>query len=114
MRRILTYIFLFFLAIFLIAFWVANSENVIISFDPFALGGKEPALAVQVPMMVAFAAFTLLGFGLGAVGMWLSDGNLRRRARERKAEIKRLRRELDLASGAPPGVGTSRALSIRT
>ncbi|WOI53249.1 lipopolysaccharide assembly protein LapA domain-containing protein [Parvularcula sp. LCG005] len=93
MRKIIVYILLALVFVLLVVFFVANQQPVMISMDP--LSTDSPAVAIGPYPMWAMAAGTLfIGFGLGAVGMWLSDGSLRRRARERQRRIRQLEDEL--------------------
>lgn len=84
-----------------VVFLFANRQPVTISFDPFS--AQAPALvSPPVPLWMALAGAMLAGFVVGAVGMWLSNGGLRRRAHARKREVERLRKEADaLAATAP-------------
>ncbi|MEM6649497.1 MAG: LapA family protein [Pseudomonadota bacterium] len=111
MRKFIVMALLALLGIALVVFFVANRQPVYISMDPFNL--DQPAFALgPLPMWAALAITLFIGYGLGAVGMWLSDGTLRRRAKERKAEIRRLKKELELASSVPPQ-GEGRDLTLR-
>lgn len=101
MRKFLTYAVFVVLGLALIVFLVANRQPVRISLDPISV--DDPSIATgPMPLWAALVFTLLIGFGLGAFGMWLSEGGLRRKARERKREIKRLEHELSLAAGAPP------------
>lgn len=103
MRKVLLYIFLGILFVFMVVFFVANRHMVLISFDPISL--ENPAFAFgPMPMWSAMAASMAIGFLLGAIGMWLSDGTLRQKAKDRKREIRRLKEELKQAQAqnAPP------------
>ena len=110
MRKIVTNILLLIIGVLLIVFFVANRQDVKISMDPFSL--EDPAFYLELPMWAAFALTLFIGFGLGALGMWASSGNLRRRARTRKAEVRRLQRELELAATVPPE-DSSREIIVR-
>lgn len=105
MWKFLVYFFLFVLAVVLVVFFVANRHEVLISFDPISL--DNPAFAIgPMPMWSALAGTLFIGFGLGAVGMWSTDGSLRQKAKERKLEIKRLKAELKMAAGERPDEGS--------
>ena len=75
---------------------VANREPVTISFDPF--NTDNPAVSFTQPLWVAPAGSLLIGYVLGALGMWLSNGGLRRRAAERQKKVRELEREVELAN----------------
>lgn len=101
MRRIISYIVFALLGIALVVFFFANRQPVYISMDPTSI--ESPAVALgPMPLWAALAFCLLIGFFLGAFGMWLSAGPLRRKAKQRKKEIRRLEGELALAAGAPP------------
>ena len=101
MRKFITYLLFAALGIVLIVFFVANRQDVLISFDPTST--TDPAFFIgPMPMWAALVFTLLIGFVLGAFGMWLSAGSLRRKAKVRKKEIRRLEGELALAAGAPP------------
>lgn len=105
MRRFLTTSFLGFLGIAMIIFFFANRQDVVISMDPTSL--ESPAIFMgPMPMWAALVGTMSLGLGFGALGMWLSAGSLRQKARERKREIKRLQHELSLVSSPPPSGST--------
>lgn len=112
MRKYLTYAGFAVLGIALIVFLVANRQPVRISLDPFSV--DDPAVASAAMPLWAALVFTLtVGFVLGAFGMWLSNGSLRRKAKERRQEIKRLQHELKLAAGEPQENG-SRLPALRS
>ncbi|MGV6820803.1 MAG: LapA family protein [Parvularcula sp.] len=111
MRKFIVTILLGILGIALVVFFVSNREVVKISFDPFSL--EDPAFYVgPMPMWSALAATLFIGFGLGAVGMWLSDGSLRRKAKARKAEIRRLQNALKLATADEEDPAPRRSLKL--
>lgn len=110
MRKFLTTIFLGLLGVLLVVFFVANRQVVKISIDPINI--EQPAMFVELPMWSALAVTLFIGYGLGLVGMWMSNSNLRQRAKLRKAEIKRLKTELDLAATGD-AVSDSKAVALR-
>lgn len=99
MPRFLTTAFLVLLAPVLVAFFFANRRVVTISFDPMSL--DEPALAFTAPLWAGLSGTLLIGFLLGAIGMWISSTRLRQRAGETKRRIRELERELALANDRP-------------
>lgn len=109
MPRFLTTIFLILLAPVLVAFFVANRAPVTISFDPLSL--EEPALAFTAPLWAGLSGTLVIGFLLGAVGMWISNTRLRRRSGEQKRRVRELEREVALANQRDPDdVGDRRGL----
>ena len=101
MRKLVTYFLFLLLGLVLVVFFVSNRQPVFISMDPTNI--ETPALALgPMPLWAALAFTLMIGFLLGAFGMWLSAGTLRRKAKDRKKEIRRLEGELALAAGAPP------------
>lgn len=105
MPRIFTTIFLILLAPVLVAFFVANRGPVTISFDPTSL--EEPALAFSAPLWAGLSGTLLVGFLLGAIGMWISNTRLRRRAGENRRRIRELEREVALANSEPTAGSTN-------
>lgn len=96
MRRFLTTSALFIFGIVLVAFLVANRQTVTISFDPF--NTTDPAFSFTAPLWAAPAGSLLIGYVLGALGMWLSNGSLRQKAADRQKKVRELEREVDLAN----------------
>lgn len=112
MRKLIVSLLLAVLGVLLIVFFVANRHDVLISFDPFSL--EDPAFAIgPMPMWAAMAATLGIGYGLGAVGMWLSDGSLRKKAKERKREIKRLKTELKMTGAEAAADGGTNLPAVR-
>ncbi|NNU15838.1 DUF1049 domain-containing protein [Parvularcula sp. ZS-1/3] len=99
MPRFLTTVFLILLAPVLVAFFVANRSLVTISFDPTSL--EEPALAFTAPLWAGLSGTLLVGFVLGAVGMWISNTRLRKNAKEQRRRVRELEREVKLANERP-------------
>ena len=99
MPRIFTTLFLIVLAPILVAFFFANREDVVISFDPTSL--SDPAISLELPLWAGLSGSLMVGFVLGAIGMWISNTRLRRRADERKRKVAELEREVQLANERP-------------
>ena len=81
--------------VFVIAslFLVANRQMVSISLDPFS--ANEPTITtVALPLWSWLIFMLLIGFAMGAVGMWFSGGPKRSAARENRRLIKELRAEV--------------------
>ena len=90
----------------LIVFLVANRQPMTISLDP--LPADDPSFFIDpMPQWVGFAIFLFVGYFLGAFGMWLSGKGLRRRAADRKQEIRRLRKEVETVSTPKPEGATN-------
>ncbi len=100
MPRIFTTIFLILLAPVLVTFFVANRSMVTISFDPTSL--EDPALALTAPLWAGLSGTLLLGFFLGAVGMWISNTKLRKQSRQHKRRVRELEREIVAAKAQTP------------
>lgn len=96
MLRFLTSAFLIILAPLLVAFFVANRAPVTISFDPSSL--EDPALAFTAPLWAGLSGTLVIGFVLGAVGMWISNTRLRQRAGETRRRLRELEREARIMS----------------
>ena len=91
------------IAILAMAFSVANRQMVTISFDPFA--SANPTLVLSAPLFLLVFFLLSCGVVVGGVASWLGQGRHRRRARrmsaeavEARAEVDRLRTELDIQS----------------
>jgi hypothetical protein len=61
--------------------------------DP--LSGPNGSFYFEAPMMVLLFAALLLGFVIGALATWSSQGRWRRAARQRAEEVSRLKRETE-------------------
>ena len=97
MRKILSMLLMGILGLLLIVFLVANMQPVMISLDPFST--DDPAFALgPLPLWVALAISMFLGFFMGALGMWSSGKNVRRKASTQKKELKELKKQ---AASAP-------------
>ncbi|MGE0409431.1 MAG: lipopolysaccharide assembly protein LapA domain-containing protein [Amphiplicatus sp.] len=92
----------------LVLFLVANRRPVSISLDPISL--DHPAVATPaLPLWVWLVLSLLIGFVAGAVGMWSSGREGRRKARAEHRELKTLRRE----QAAPPAPAALVSLEAR-
>lgn len=112
MPRIFTTIFLILLAPVLVAFFVANRAPVTISFDPFF--PDDPALAFTAPLWAGLSMTLMIGFILGAIGMWISSTRLRQRAGENRRRVRELEREVQLArSQSEPAEGGTNLPALR-
>jgi hypothetical protein len=92
-RKFVTALILVPLAIVVIAFAVANRQNVLVSFDPF--DQANPAFARPVPLYALVLVLVIVGVVVGGIAAWLRQGKWRRAARLAQGEARRLRAELD-------------------
>ena len=103
LRKIVAALILVPLAIVIIAFAVANRQDVTVSFDPF--NAAHPAASVTLPLFALLIVVLILGVVIGGAASWLRHGRWRRTARRLERETDRLREELDAhkraASAAP-------------
>jgi hypothetical protein len=76
-----------------IAFAVANRHPVRFMLDP--LSGPDGSLFVEAPMFFYLFGALLVGFLLGGLATWTSQGRWRRAARVRADEVSRLKRETE-------------------
>jgi hypothetical protein len=97
----------------IIAFLVANRQDVTISLDPF--GSNTPAAWQTQRLFVVIIAVLLLGVIVGGIAVWLRQTKWRRAARRLEREIANLRAEVEALkhNGAPPGMPTSAAPAER-
>jgi uncharacterized BrkB/YihY/UPF0761 family membrane protein len=98
--RILSMIFTFVVAIFLITLFVINRHSVQLVLDPF--NPKDPAFALNFQLFWLMFALLFVGALIGGFATWFSQGKWRRTARQRtqeamrwKSEAERLTRERD-------------------
>ncbi len=91
-RKILTWIVVVPLAIFIIAFAVANRQTVTVSFDPFS--SSNPAYSSTLPLFILIFVLVILGVVVGGVAAWLRQSKWRRAARKLDAENRQLLQEL--------------------
>jgi len=84
-----------------VGFFVANRQPVVVSLDPFS--ADAPALAAPpMPLWIVLVFAMLAGYAVGAFGMWLTAGGLRRKAGDRKRELSKLRREVETVAAPSP------------
>ena len=80
-------------AVAVVAFAVANRHVVRFMLDP--LSGPQGSFYVEAPLLYFLFAALLIGFILGALATWASQGRWRRAARQRADEVSRLKRETE-------------------
>jgi uncharacterized integral membrane protein len=93
LRRIVAVIVLVPLAVLIIAFAVANRQDVTVSLDPF--NSSAPAASVTLPLFVVVIVVLILGVVIGGVAAWLRQAKRRRTVRRLEREVAALRGEID-------------------
>ncbi len=93
LRKVVATIILVPLAIVIIAFAVANRQNVTVSLDPF--NPDVPAASLTKPLFIVLLAVLILGVIVGGVASWLRQTKWRRAARRLEREVADLRAEND-------------------
>ncbi|MDR7035727.1 MULTISPECIES: lipopolysaccharide assembly protein LapA domain-containing protein [Methylobacterium] len=77
-------------AILVILLAVANREAVRLSFDPFS---EAPVFSLSLPLYAILFVAVAIGIVVGGIGAWAGQGEARRKARDRRREIRRLEGE---------------------
>ncbi len=97
MKKILRWLIVFPVGAILVLFLIANRTPIALSLDP--LSTTAPAIATPaLPLWFWLMLALLTGFLLGAAGMWVSDRELRIRAKADRLEL----REMKKAAAAKP------------
>ena len=109
MVRLLRYIAVVLAAIVLLAFCLANHQDVTLSFDPFG-PSDNPAFSIKPPLFVVVIASAMLGVVAGAFATWLSQGRHRRASRQHRAEAEKWRAQAEAQKAAEPGASLPSAL----
>ncbi len=92
MRKLLSRLIWAPIGVVFVIFLVANRQMVSISLDPTSLA--NPAVTTPaLPLWVWLVAFLLLGFFLGATGMWVSGRDQRLQAMADRKAMKALEQE---------------------
>ena len=91
--RMLRLLLLGVLAVAAVSFAVANRHVVRFMLDP--LSGPQGSLFVEAPLFFYLFGALILGFIMGALATWASQGRWRRAARLRAEEVSRLKRETE-------------------
>ena len=97
LRRIVAAIILVPLAIIIVAFAVANRQDVVISFDPF--DAAHPVYSRTTWLFLPIFAALILGVVIGGVAAWLGQGKWRGAARRFEREMQVLRGKLSAYEG---------------
>ena len=85
MKRFLSWVIGFPVALLLILFALANRHFVVVSLDP--LWREDPWASVSVPLWLVVFLAILLGLIAGWIGAWFNQGRWRRAAREARKEL---------------------------
>ena len=93
MSRFVTGLLAVLLALVLLYLLVANRQEAFLSLDVTSVDDPQPAFG-PVPVAVHIVAGLLIGFCLGAIGMWSSGAKRRAELRARRREVRRLETEL--------------------
>ncbi len=101
LRKIVAVVVLVPLAIVIIAFAVANRQDVTVSFDPFS--AQQPAASLTLPLFMLVIGLLIVGVVIGGIAAWLSHGRWRRAARRFEREVDELRSELASLRRTPGG-----------
>lgn len=107
------------LAVVIIAFAIANRQDVTVSFDPF--DPAHAAYSITIWLFVPILAALIAGVAIGGLASWLRHGRWRRVARRLEREAHQLRGELEShkrstglsASPAPPPGRPADRLQLR-
>lgn len=94
-RRILAGLIGIPLALLIVAFAIANRQDVTLGLDPFAR--ETPALAFEVPLFAVILVSLMAGVLIGGVASWSRQGKWRKEARRRREEVMRLEAETETA-----------------
>ena len=97
LRRIVAVIILVPLAIIIVAFAVANRQDVVISFDPF--DPAQPVYSKTTWLFVPIFAALMIGVIIGCLASWLRQGKWRGAARRFERELQVLRGRLSAYEG---------------
>lgn len=92
MRRFLRWIIGVPVAIIVISFAVANRRWVTLSLDPFSQ--DAPFAAIDMPLWLLLFVGIFIGMMVGWAASWFAQGKWRKAARDSKAELAQLQREL--------------------
>jgi uncharacterized integral membrane protein len=92
-RKIIAAIILVPLAVFIIAFFVANRQIVTVSLDPFS--AEHPAASLTLPLFALVIVLLVLGVLIGGIAAWLRQSKWRRTARRLEREIADLHLEIE-------------------
>lgn len=95
LRRLLSGLIGVPLAILIVLFAVANRQDVVVGFDPFA--PDAPALAVTLPLFAVILISLMAGVVTGGLASWAGQRRWRKEAKRRRVETSRLEAEREAA-----------------
>jgi uncharacterized integral membrane protein len=95
LRKTVAVLILVTLGIVLIAFAVANRQDVTISLDPFGSLQNAALASRPLPLFLVLFAVLIVGVLIGGSASWLRHGRWRRTARRLERDLGRLREELE-------------------
>jgi uncharacterized integral membrane protein len=110
LRKVVATVILVPLAVIIIAFAVANRQNVTVSLDPF--NPDVPAASVTKPLFVILLGVLILGVIIGGIASWLRQTKWRRTARRLEREVANLRTEIDTLKHASVPVNIPRTVEL--
>jgi uncharacterized integral membrane protein len=98
LNRIVAAIVLVPLAVVIIAFAMANRQEITISFDPF--NAAEPAASAKLPLFALILLLLIVGVVIGGLASWLRQGKWRGTARRMEWDLQQLRVKLAVLESA--------------
>jgi uncharacterized integral membrane protein len=114
LRRIISILVAFPVAIILVTVAVINRHDVRMVLDPFK--PQTPSLAIELPFYFYLFGSLLLGVLIGGLAVWIGQGRWRKTARVRAQEVRRWQSEANrLARERDADVersGASKALAL--
>jgi uncharacterized integral membrane protein len=90
LRRILRWVIGLPVVVLVLAFAVANRRWVDISFNPIT----QDMPSIPTPLWLLVFVGIFIGLVVGWIGSWMAQGKHRKAAREARAEVSQLQREL--------------------
>lgn len=91
-----------------IGFAIANRRWITLSLDPFSQ--EAPSIAIDLPLWLLFFLGTFLGLLVGWAACWWAQGKWRKAARDSKAEVTLLQRELSEVRSQQKPVATQNSM----
>ncbi|MGV6802171.1 MAG: lipopolysaccharide assembly protein LapA domain-containing protein [bacterium] len=98
MRKFILFVLMVVFGGMFVLFLLSNRHMVILNFDPISLQSPFYGSPISMPLWLVMVLPLMIGYFLGAAGMYYSSSGTRRKASERKREIKRLQREVEIAA----------------
>lgn len=100
MKKVLRWVVVIPVGALIVLFLIANRKLVALSLDPFST--DAPAIATPaLPLWIWLILALFVGFFMGAAGMWVSDRELRIRAKADRIELKALKKAMADAEMSP-------------